>query len=63
LHECVHLRRTRRVADDVEAVQRGFSGDALALAREAEGGVPNGQREVLGDLVLVDDLPTRTPSD
>ena len=52
----VHLHGAHRGADDVDAVQRGFSGDVLDLAREGERVVLDRQIEVLGDLVLVDDL-------
>ncbi len=45
-----------RGADDVDAVQRGFGGDAVVLALEAESAWPDVQLEVLGDLVLIDDL-------
>ena len=57
----VHLCRAHRSADDVDAVERGLSGDALVLAREGERVVADGELEVLGELVLVDDLAHTQP--
>ena len=52
----IHLRRAQRGADDVDAVQRCLGGDGLELARTGERVLPDRQLEVLGHLVLVDDL-------
>jgi len=58
----IHLGDVNRGADDVQAVRRGFAGDLLQLACPRQGRVGDGQFEVLGDLVLVDD-PTHAQPD
>ena len=57
----VHLRGGDRGADDVDAVQRGLGGDALALAREGEASSPMVSSKCLATLYWLMTLPTRRP--
>ena len=43
-------------ADDIEAVERGFGGDALFIDAESERRILDIEIEVLGHLVFADDL-------
>ena len=52
----VHLRRRQRGANDVNAIERRLSGDAVLLTLKGQRGGADGQGEVLGDLVLIDDF-------
>ena len=51
-----HLRDWHRGANNVEAIQGSFSGDAVRLASERERPLVDDEFKVFGDLVLVDDL-------
>ena len=51
-----HLGSGHRGTDDVDAIERRFGGDAVRPALKRECRLINDPFEMLGDLVLVDDL-------
>ena len=52
----VHPGDFHRSANDVDTIQRRLRSDALCLALEAKRLIRDIQRDVLGDLVLIDHL-------